>query len=152
MPVGVIIATCTTPATLPATIRTWPKLMVKRGKALTYRVRFKSTDPINALTGVRVDVSLPPQVTVASTSTYPLPNRRNKASGAATVSNGIVTWQNMTIPAKKTRSFKIKVVVAGATPSGTALSFGCVLSQTNASPFGNPYCPMQVQNATVTVR
>lgn len=150
VPVGVIVATCTTPRTLPYTFGTSPRVLVGSGKLLTYRIRFRSTDPVSALTGVKVDISLPPYVTVASTATLPLPERRNKASGAGIMSGGVVTWQNMTIAPKKSRIFRVRMHVAQNTPRATVLSFGCTLFQTNASPGGDPYCPMRMQDWTVS--
>lgn len=146
---GVVVATCTTSRTLPAIFKTSPKALVRPGKRLTYRVRFRSTDPANALTGLKVDISLPPYVNVIAARTYPYPNGHKKASAAGTLSNGVITWRNLTISAKKTRSFSIYMRVARDAPAGTAISFGCTLYQTNASPGDAPYCPQQLQNATV---
>lgn len=118
-----------------------PKRRVKPGKHVTYGVRFRSTSPTNALTSLRVQVTLPPYFDVVSSTTSPLPQRRNKGSRAGVVSGGTVSWNNMTIVARKYRSFRIKVHVA--------LTFGATLAQTNASPNGDPYCPMAIKDATV---
>lgn len=149
MATGVVVATCTTPQTLIPHVRTFPKAHVKGGKLLTYGVRFRSTSPAITLTGLRVEISLPLYVRIISTHTSPLPDRRNKTSAAGVVSGRVVTWQNVTIKPKKARAFRVRMRVAREAPSGTVLSFVSTLYQTNASPGGNPYCPMQIQNATV---
>ena len=146
---GVVVATCTTPQTLIPDARTFPKAHVKRGKLVTYGVRFRSTSPAITLTGLRVEISLPPCVSIISTGTSPLPYRRNKASAAGVVRGRVVIWQNVTINPKKARAFRVRMRVAREAPSGTVLSFASTLYQTNASPGGSPYCPMQIQNTTV---
>ncbi len=150
VPVGVVIATCTTPRSLPPLSRTFPKKRIRPGKRLTYRIRFRSTSKVNALTGLTAVVALPAGVSVLRSTTTPYPVRRNKASGVGTVSNSAITWQNLTIPAKGHRTFYVRVRVGRYVPSATVLSFGCTLSQTNASPNGDPYCSQQTQNATVS--
>lgn len=146
---GVVVATCTTPQTLIPIARTSPKALVKRGRRLTYDVRFRSTSPATTLTGLRVEVSLPSYVSIVSTATSPLPNRRNKTSAVGVVSGSVVTWENITIAPKKTRAFRVRMRVGREAPSRTVLSFGATVYQTNASPDGSPYCPMQIQNVTV---
>lgn len=145
-----IVATCTTPKTLPAAFRTSPKVLVNQGKSLSYRIRFRNTDPLNTLTGIKVEVRLPRRVHLVSAITFPYPVRGRKTSGSGTLSNGVVTWQNVTMAAKRYRDFRVRVRVATDVPSATPLSFGCTLYQTNASPNGDPYCPQQTQNATVS--
>ncbi len=147
MPVGVIIATCTTLQSLPALSRTFPNKRIHPGKRLMYRIRFRSTDKVNALTGVTAVVALPAGVSVLLSTTTPYPVRRN---GVGTVSNSAITWQNLTIPAKGVRKFYVRMRVNQDVPSGTVLSFGCTLSQTNGSPNGDPYCSQPTQNATVS--
>lgn len=151
VPVGVIVATCTTPKSLPTTTRTSPKLIVHPGKLLSYTIRFRNTDTVNALTGVKVVVSLPPQVSLLSALTFPYPRPGGKARAAGRLGDGgVVTWTNITIGAKKRRAFRVRTRVSANTPGGTAISFGCTLYQTNASPNGDSYCPQKTRNMTVS--
>jgi hypothetical protein len=99
----------------------------KRGGYLRYRANLKNTNKtMSSLTALRLEVALPPEVSIVSSSTS---LKKEGVVGAVNAGDGTLTWDDFTLKRRKTARFDFKARVSSSATKGQTFDITTTLSQ-----------------------
>lgn len=116
-----------------ASVKTRVPKTAKRGGLLRYSAYVKNGNKtVTSLNNVRVEVTLPPHVTVVSSATS---LKRQGVAGSA--SNGVMQWGAFNLTGHKNARFSFKARVSTAAAKGQVLTLNTTVKEDGAA------CPQQ---------